>query len=267
MKFSERIRVRPQLIGTLVQGSRAGLAQAALFEEGLDFLVVDMENATYDLRDLEVVGYVCAGPGLPWLVRLPQGIPSLVGSVLGLGAVGVVVPNVESVEDAIGAVAAARIVPHGVRGWSAKVARRLLELSEPDDVKQLIAAIDDEVVVMIQLESEVGISRADEILAVPGVDAVLVGPGDLSLSLGVPGQVDHPSVIGAATSVLNVATSIGVAFGIHCTSPTSARLWLDLGAQFVTVMSDVSLMRLATRSVISEIRAAATSTSVHSTSG
>lgn len=239
--FGERLRTadRPLVGMWVVSGSPVAAEIAA--GSGLDLLLIDGEHSANTLESIQVqLQVVAAFPVCP-LVRVPFGDPVVIKQVLDLGAQNLIVPMVESVEQAAELVRAVRYPPNGVRGVGSALARSS-RWNRVDDYLSLAAG---SVSLTVQIESANAVEHVAEILAVDGVDAVFVGPADLSASLGLLGQQGHPTVIAAVERVLEAAAAAGKPAGVNAFDPVVAEHYLDRGASFVLVGADVSLLARA----------------------
>lgn len=239
--FGERLRTadRPLVGMWVVSGSPIAAEIAA--GSGLDLLLIDGEHSANTLESIQLqLQVVAAFPVCP-LVRVPFGDPVVIKQVLDLGAQNLIVPMVSSAEQAAALVQAVRYPPQGVRGVGSALARS----SRWNRVDDYLAQADDSVSLTVQIESAEAVEQAEEILAVDGVDAVFVGPADLSASLGLLGQQGHPTVVSAVERVLDAATAAGKPAGVNAFDPVMAEHYLDRGASFVLVGADVSLLARA----------------------
>lgn len=239
--FGERLRTadRPLIGMWVVSGSPIAAEIAA--GSGLDLLLIDGEHSANTLESIQQqLQVVAAFPVFP-LVRVPFGDAVVIKQVLDLGAQNLIVPMVSSAEQAAALVQAVRYPPQGVRGVGSALARS----SRWNRIDDYLAQANDSVSLTVQIESAEAVEQADEILAVDGVDAVFVGPADLSASLGLLGQQGHPTVVSAVERVLDAATAAGKPAGVNAFDPVMAEHYLDRGASFVLVGADVSLLARA----------------------
>lgn len=205
---------------------------------GLDLLLIDVEHAPNDLLSvLHQLHAIAAYAPVP-VVRLPVGDPVLIKQYLDVGARTVVVPMVESADEAAQLVAATRYPPSGTRGVGSALARA----SRWNRIDGYLATATESVSLVLQIESGVGVEHAQQIAAVPGVDAIFLGPADLAASLGHLGQQAHPEVVEAVCSSIAAVHSAGKPVGVNAFDPTLARRYLDAGADFVIVGADVTLL-------------------------
>lgn len=206
------------LSGAVTIGSWISLAHPAIAEimakAGFDWLTVDLEHSVITEREAEELIRIIELCGVTPLVRLSSNDPVQSKRVMDAGAHGVIVPMVNSRDDAERAVAAVKYPPLGKRGVG--LARAQGYGTRFEEYQAWLAA---ESVVIVQVEHIQAVERLDDILCVEGVDGFLVGPYDLSGSLGVPGQLEHPSVIQALNEIRRVAAGRKAVAGYHVVQP------------------------------------------------
>jgi 2-dehydro-3-deoxy-L-rhamnonate aldolase len=168
------------------------------------------------------------------VVRPLEGDTALLKQVLDIGAQTVLVPMVDTAEDAERMVAALRYPPNGQRGVGASIARA----SRWGRVTDYMAKAEAELCLLVQVESREALGNLDEIMAVEGVDGVFIGPADLSASMGHPDDAGHPEVQAAIEDCLKRIRAAGKAAGTLCTDPVAARKCIEWGANYVAVAVD-----------------------------
>lgn len=216
---------------------------------GFDFLVIDMEHVPIEVRDLaELLRAIGNTPADP-LVRISWNDKVTIKRVLDAGAQTIMVPFVETAEEAAEAVAAAKYPPQGVRGMAA-VHRASRYGAAGDYLKRA----NDETCVIVQLETAEAIGRIREIAAVPGVDGVFVGPGDLATSLGHIGNIAHEHVQTLIARAAKEAAELRRPIGIVGPTPEMVRRFLDYGYTFAALASDMAFMTSRARSALGELR-------------
>ncbi|WP_314140177.1 HpcH/HpaI aldolase/citrate lyase family protein [uncultured Plantibacter sp.] len=239
--FGERLRTADRPLAGMWVVSGSPIAAEIAAGSGLDLLLIDGEHSANTLESIQLqLQVVAAFPVCP-LVRVPFGDAVVIKRVLDLGAQNLIVPMVSSAEQAAALVQAVRYPPQGVRGVGSALARS----SRWNRVDDYLAQADDSVSLTVQIESAEAVEQAEDILAVDGVDAVFVGPADLSASLGLLGQQGHPTVVSAVERVLDAAAAAGKPAGVNAFDPGMAEHYLDRGASFVLVGADVSLLARA----------------------
>jgi 2-dehydro-3-deoxyglucarate aldolase len=219
--------------------------------EGFDWIAVDMEHAAVELSQIEQIERALRPSGCDLLVRLDGVNPVQAKHVLDAGAKGVIVPSVMSPEDADTMTAAVRYPPHGNRGTSLS---RALDYGRNFD--SYISNHNDEVFVAVMLEHVLAAERADEILARPGIDAAFIGPYDLSASMGIAGQLDHPDVLAAEQKILAACRRQGIAPGYHVVPPEAARIHerVDNGYRFIGCSLDTHLIMNSCRNLLRDLK-------------
>jgi 4-hydroxy-2-oxoheptanedioate aldolase len=210
---------------------------------GFDWLLIDGEHAPNDVRSvLAQLQAVAPHPVHP-IVRPVSGDVQLIKQLLDIGAQTLLVPMVESAEQAKLLVAAMRYPPAGIRGVGAALARA----SQWNRVTNYVHAANDQMCLLVQVETRLGLDNLDAIAAVEGVDGVFIGPSDLSAALGHLGKPTHPDVQKAIEDAIRRIRASGRAAGILATDETLARHYLSLGCTFVAVGLDGNLLMKATQ--------------------
>jgi 2-keto-3-deoxy-L-rhamnonate aldolase RhmA len=211
----------------------------ALAAAGLDWMFLDAEHGPFDLETLQDVMRVAVGEGLCPILRVADLQYALIARGLDCGAQGVLFPRVESPELLETAVSWTRFPPMGTRGFGLGPPHFEYETVTVADA---IAHVNANVMVILQIETKTALERIDELLAVPNIDAVLIGPGDLSISLGVPGQIDHPLLVSAVETIRDRCERAGIAPGMHFRSVEVAKRWRDRGIRFLSCNSDIGFL-------------------------
>jgi 4-hydroxy-2-oxoheptanedioate aldolase len=206
---------------------------------GFDWLVADTEHNAIDIRTLSQMFGAIAPAGVAPMVRIPWNTPENIKRVLDAGAWGIVVPMVNSKEEAERAVEATRFPPRGARS----VGGGMTALRFGTTGGEYLRHADDEILLVLQIEHVQAVERCDEILGVPGVDACFIGPNDMAASmgigLGVPLESDHPRMIEAVAHVQKTAKACGVAPGVHCSDSNGVNQRIAEGFQFLALASEL----------------------------
>ena len=207
---------------------------------GFDFVVIDAEHGP--LQPTDVMNHVRAAEarGITPICRSTNGETTTILRMLDTGAHGIQVPQVNSAVEAAQAVAAAKYYPEGNRGMAIP---RALDFGL-NDLMGYFAGSNRETLTIVHCETEASLNDIDEIAGVDGVDVVFLGPFDLSQSLGIPGQVNHPSVQKAAETILAVCRRHGKAAGIFAADGAQAKKRIEEGFQYVTINMDLTLYGL-----------------------
>lgn len=231
-----------------------GLADAYCAEicatAGFDWLLIDGEHAPNDLRSMLRSLQALAAYGAAPVVRLPHGEPALIKQVLEIGANTLLVPMVETAEQARALVQAMRYPPEGGRGVGSGLARS----SRWGGIQDYLHTANEDVCLLVQAESKLALENIEEIAAVSGVDGVFIGPADLSASMGYLGQPGHPEVRVAIEHAFRQLAKQGKPFGILATDESLARHYIAFGAKFVAVGVDATLLAQATRNLAARFK-------------
>jgi 4-hydroxy-2-oxoheptanedioate aldolase len=215
---------------------------------GFQWLLIDGEHAPNDVRStLAQLQAVAAYPGHA-VVRAVGGDPQLIKQLLDIGVQTLLVPMVETAEQAATLVAATRYPPGGFRGVGAAVARA----SRWGARRDYLHVADDEVCLLVQAESKTALANLERICDVDGVDGVFIGPADLAASMGHRGNPGHPEVRSAIDAAIATIVTKGKAAGTLTGDVALARHYLELGASFVAVGIDVTLLAQSARKLAGE---------------
>ena len=220
---------------------------AILANSGCRFVFYDMEHTGLGFETLKWLFSTCRGLPIEPMVRVPRGEYTWLARALDLGAHGVMIPMVESAEQARSIVQACRYPPIGRRGAAFGFAQCDYQ---GGDIGQKIRNYHDRTLVVAQIETERGLAAVEEIAAVDGIDVLWVGHFDLSNFMGIPAQFDNPTFLQAMQRVADVAKQHGKAAGFMATDPA----WVDrvkaMGYTMLAVGTDVSLLADATRRLV-----------------
>lgn len=244
-------------VGTWIMSASAIVAEAVGYA-GFDFGVVDMEHSPLDLRDVvALLQAVCNTKMVP-VVRVPWNEPVVVKRVLDAGATTVMFPFVQSAEEAARAVAATRYPPAGVRGVAG-----MSRATQYGTRADFMGASDREMGVIVQLETPQALDALAEIAAVPGVDALFIGPADLSAAMGYAGQSLHPQVLDRMTRAARLADGLGKPIGTLGGSAPAVAQYRAAGFHYVAVGADLSLMMQGARAALAALRGGEGESHVH----
>jgi 2-keto-3-deoxy-L-rhamnonate aldolase RhmA len=208
---------------------------------GFDMLYIDLEHSAFSL---DTTGQICMAAldaGIAPFVRVPANTPEYIGRVLDAGALGIIAPHVRSAAEARAVVAAAKFPPLGERGNPGTLPQ-LQFRSFP--AAAAYAAVNDATMVVVQCESAEALERMDEIVAVEGVDLVLMGVNDLLADWGIPGQYDDPRVRDAYARVIAACRSRGKHVGVGglASRPDLVAEYVRMGGRYVSTGTDLSFL-------------------------
>ena len=205
---------------------------------GFDYVIIDCEHGPLNVLQAEDMVRAAKLTGISPVIRVGDNDPVMISRALDIGADAVQVPQIGNKQDAESAVKAAKFSPQGQRGVCRYV--RAAEYTNIDKFTYFPKA-NKETMVIIHVEGDEGVSNIDDILTVEGVDVIFLGPYDLSQSLGVPGQVDHPKVIEKMEQVIIKAKEKGKVIGTFVDNVDAGLKWIELGVQYISYSVDVGM--------------------------
>lgn len=245
--FRKRLNSGELLAGTMVSLASPEVAEL-LAQVGFDWLFIDAEHSPLDPLQMQRI-MQAAGKDTPCLVRLPSSGDVPIKKALDSGAAGVIVPQINSAQAAEEVVRMAKYAPQGQRGVGVSRAH-----GYGLGFQEYVSQANQETVVVVQAEHIEAVNHIDEIVAVPGIDAVLVGPYDLSASLGKLGQVDDPQVRAAIDQVTDACLQAGVRLGIFGMTAGAVRPYIDAGYTLIVAGIDTVLLGRAATQLLAELR-------------
>jgi len=245
--FRDRLLTGEPLVATVLTLTTPQVAEA-LAAAGYDWLWIDMEHGPLDLAMVQTL-IIATGSACAPVVRVPANDDVWLKRVLDLGPAGVIVPHVNSAEEARAAVRACRYPPRGSRSVGIGRAQ-----SYGLGLLDYLSNAHERVAVMPQIEHAKAVEEIDEILAVEGVDCAVVGPFDLSASLGYPGELDHPEVVEAIRHVGEACARAEKPAGLFAGSVDFAKTWREAGFRVIAVGADVGLLSGAAAAQLDALR-------------
>lgn len=244
--FPARVRAGERLIGSIVSLDAPEVVEI-LCAAGFDWLFLDAEHAPLGPRALQRL--IMAAGDLPCVVRLPNHDEIWIKRALDIGAAGIMVPQVNSAAQAEAIVRRAKYAPEGARGMGLARAH-----GYGYDVQAYLARANDETAVIVQSEHVDAVREAASIAAVPGIDALFIGPYDLSASMGKPGRIDDPEVEAAIASVVAAARAAGRGVGYFAMGVEAVRRRLAQGIGLVACGVDAALLGERAKEVCGALR-------------
>lgn len=235
-KFKAAIKERRPQIG-IWSSLCSNIAADILGTAGFDWVLIDIEHSPNDMSSVlsQLQAYEF-GDTTP-IVRPAWNDPVFFKRLLDIGALTFLVPMIQNAEEARAAVSATRYPPHGVRGVSL-----MTRTNRYGRIADYLERIQDEICVLVQVETLAAVARVDEIAAVDGVDGVFFGPADLSADMGYIGRPGHLEVVAAITKAAETVARAGKPAGILVGDATQAADWLKCGFSFVACSSDLALL-------------------------
>ena len=248
-EFRARLKRREKLVGTMVTLASASSAEV-LASLGFDWLFVDAEHGPLETREL--LGILQAvGDKAACIVRVPEAAEVPIKKALDLGAHGIIVPQVNTPEQAASVVRWARYPPEGARGVGLARAH-----GYGVTMREYLATANRDIAVIVQAEHIQAVEHIDAIVRVPGVDAVQLGPYDLSASLGRMGQVDDPAVVAALDRVIAACRAVGMPLGCFGVTAAAVQPFVARGCTMIVAGVDTLYLASGAKALLDELRGA-----------
>ncbi|MEK7406589.1 MAG: aldolase/citrate lyase family protein [Acidobacteriota bacterium] len=242
------------VFGCSVQQCGAAEIPRLFAAAGFDFTFIDTEHGPFDLETVRDLVRACLDRDITPIVRVGDLQYPLVARVLDTGAQGIIYPRVESPALLAEAIRWTKFPPLGVRGYGLGAPQLDYERRSFTEV---IEHTNANTMVVVQFETRTAIERREEMLALPGIDVALVGPADLSIALGVPGEFEHPKLVDTVLALMETCKRYGVAPGIQVRSPALAKKWTERGMRFVGCGSEHGLLLEKATEAVAELTATA----------
>jgi 4-hydroxy-2-oxoheptanedioate aldolase len=244
--FRQRVADGP-VFGPFSKTSDPAIVET-LGHAGFDFIILDMEHGPNSVETVQDLVRATQVTGMAPIVRISSGDYEMIGKVLDVGAAGVQIPQISCAEDVQAAIEHAKFAPLGMRGVCRYV--RAAEYSSMNKADYFRCA--NEVLLIIQIEGQAALDNLDEILAVKGIDIVFVGPYDLSQSLGVPGEVEHPLVVEKMRQIVEACLDKNVFVGNFTETLAQTQMWVKQGLRYMSYSVDVGILYEAGKALLSD---------------
>lgn len=250
-KVKQSLKDGRTVVGTMVVEIRTAEIARMLGASGFDFIFVDLEHSSYSMETLTDIVLAAKSVGLVCLARIGDPQYHLIARTLDAGAQGLMIPRVESEETVTSILKSAKYPPWGERGFGV---RSIVSDYENMSVSDRMAEQDEDTMIILQIERKKAVEDIEELVSVKGVDAAIIGPQDLSISLGHPGDHHHPKYIEAVKKVVSKCEKHGVASGIHTANMEDLLFWAAKGMRMLTYSSESALLQSAASRAVKEIR-------------
>jgi 2-keto-3-deoxy-L-rhamnonate aldolase RhmA len=238
-------------VGTMLVEIRQPGIMTMLANAGFDFVLVDNEHGPFPVDAIAELCRAARSEGVTPIVRIPELTYAHVAQSLDGGAQAIMLPRVVERAQVEECVRYMKYAPEGRRG---AVLARGHTAFKAGPLVETLAAMNRETMLVVQVETKEAVERLDDLLSVPGVDAALIGPTDLSLALGVGGQMEHPALVAAIEATMAACARHKVVPAIHTNDVAMTAGWAQRGMRLVSINSEVGLLTGAARSAIAAIR-------------
>ena len=238
-------------VGSELTGLRTGEVARIYSAVGFDFVFIDMEHSAFTIETVAELIKAARSADIVPIVRVPQAEYVWVSRVLDNGAQGVIVPRVNTPQQVRDIVSWTKYPPQGIRGFACTTAQTG---GENISTREFMQYNNEQTLVVIQFERREAIDNLEEMLSSPGVDVACMGCMDLSLDLGIPGEIDHPEMVAAMDKVVETATRKNIAAGIITADMNAVTKWVGRGMRFVSYATDALHLQEAARQAVGKLR-------------
>ena len=246
-RLKEQLKRRDFVVGTWLTTNSLDVAEL-LATSGFDFLVFDMEHAPLTYESVQTLMQATNGSTVTPIVRVAWNDPVLIKLALDIGSYGLLIPSVNGKEEAEMAVRAGKYPPRGIRGVGPRRASDYYR-----SFKEYTSSADEEVLTIVQIEHVDAVKKIEEIASVPGVDALFIGPADLTASMNLPGEYSHPKVVEAVNLVMDASRKYDLPIGIHTGSADEANRRIQQGFRMIVVGTDVGFLAQGSSETLKQI--------------
>ncbi|MGQ9509213.1 MAG: HpcH/HpaI aldolase family protein [Thermodesulfobacteriota bacterium] len=237
--------------GTMIRQARDPGSPSIFASAGYDFIFIDMEHGAYNMETVADLIRGAKSVGIAPLIRVPNREKFFISRVLDAGAEGIMVPMVSTREEAEEIVRYSKYPPLGKRGFGAQSGQTDYK---PIKAAQFMKEANEHTLIIAQIETQEAIENIDAIIDVEGIDVGLIGPNDLSISLGIPDQMDSEILRQAIDKVILSAKAKGKASGIHIGNIEAIKKWRAKGMTVLAYSTDLGFMYQASKSSLEELR-------------
>lgn len=249
--IKKRLRNGELVLGTIISEVRNPNVAYMLAQCGFEFFIIDNEHGTYTSETVSNMIAAARGAGISVIVRIAEICRENILKPLDSGAAGLLVPQVNTAEQAEEVIRHSKYPPAGNRGVGL---RRAHSLYARVDAAEYLQKANEDTFIAVQAENPQAIENIDAIASVDGVDCIFVGPFDLSVSLGIPGQLDHPREVEAIDKILAACRKHQIISGILMFDTNMLQHWIEKGVRFAVYSSDITLLADAAAKNVKELK-------------
>jgi 4-hydroxy-2-oxoheptanedioate aldolase len=247
----KKLRNGEVCFGTMLRILKSPQAVAMCASEGWDYIILDTEHNDYDYETLANFSLVAKYEEISLFVRLPDKLYHQIAKMLDIGAEGLVLPKVKTKEEADTIIRSAKYSPMGKRGVSMSAINTLFR---DCTIEEYTEWSNREIMTIVQIENEEGVNNLEQILSTKGIDAIMIGPADMTDDMGIPGQIHHPRVEAAFREIILQCNKYSVAPGIHLNNIDDVKKWVAEGMRFITYSYDTKLFKDSSKEALYNLR-------------
>lgn len=235
--------------GPFSKTSDPGIVEAAGYG-GFDFIIIDLEHGPNNIQSAQNLIRAAQVSGILPIVRVKENCNNIIGEALDIGAAGIQVPQVSKPEDVQRIIKLAKFAPQGMRG----VCRFVRAAKYSSMTRFEYFANSNETLIIIQLEGQEAIDNLRDIMDVPGIDIIFIGPYDLSQSLGLSGQIDHPLVEEKMSQIIDLCKAKGIHIGTFVDNLENAKKWRIAGVKYIAYSVDIGIFYEQCKNIVDELK-------------
>ncbi len=250
MTLKNKISEGNTVYGTFAKGNDCGFAEIAGYA-GLDFIIFDAEHGTYSWNDLSQLVRAADYAGVSGFVRVPSAAEENIEHALDLGAEGVIVPSLKSAEEAEKAVMAAKYAPEGHRGLSLDQRSAKHSFADP---KTYFQDANKNTMIVLQAETAEFVDDIENVVQIPNIDMIFIGPGDLSASYGKPGQLNCDEVTAAIQKTVSACQEHDIPVGIFAGNLSLAKQYEEAGIRMIAYSTDYTIYGNALKNIVRALK-------------
>lgn len=247
----KRVSAGERVYGTMIRQARDPGAPAIFAATGYDFVFIDMEHASYNMETVADLIRGAKSAGIAPVIRVPRLETFFISRVLDAGAEGIMVPMISTKEQAEVIVRYSKYPPLGHRGFGTQIGQTDYK---PRKAIEFMKEANEHTLIIAQIETREAIENVDDILGVEGIDVGLIGPNDLSISLGIPDQMDSEILTKAIDKVVESAKKKRKVTGVHIGNMEIVKKWRAKGMTFLAYSTDIGFMYSASKSSLEELK-------------
>ncbi len=241
---------RPVFGTMIVELHQASVIQL-LANAGFDFVIIDGEHGPFSIQHIAELSRASVAAEITPIVRVPEITYTPITQALDAGAQGIMIPRVVRKQQVEEAVSIMKYPPVGIRG---SVLARGHTRFQWGDVRRAMDEFNRETMLIVQVETKEGLEACDALAETKGVDALLIGPNDLSIALGIPGEYTHPTFVSAVEKTLAACSKHGITTALHANDLPTLTTWLQLGMRIVSFHSEAGMMMQAGAQALQKLR-------------
>ena len=230
------------LVGTFVLEFGGSAIATLLASAGSDFIIADLEHSSFSIEAIARIIRDARGSNLPCIVRVPALERHFISRTLDAGATGVMIPRVETREDIEKIKQWAKYAPEGDRGVAFGIGHTDYGDFTQLDTREYVRNANQEILIIGQIETVTAVENLNDILTTGELDVVFIGPYDLSTSLGISGELDHPLLLDAIKKIIGLTQARNIPLGCYVNDFQSGEQWLNLGVQLIACGNDAFLL-------------------------